>query len=330
MDPSIQDTFGALLTGGLIAMTIYGITTLQVYFYYMTYNDPRALKITVALIWALDTLHSGFMCDSLHQYLITNYANPSAMAEGNWSLISSILVNVILATAVQIFFTVKIHTLCPPRYKWLVSSVIMVIVLAHFAFGLETVAQFYVRRTFKKLKDVKYIAVYPFGITAILGDVVVAAALCILLEQNRSEYADTNHLVTSLIGYAISRCLLTAAVAVVEIAMFMTRPTSFYPYAVDFVIGKLWANAFLASLNQRLSLRERTKDYTLSTGTSTGFQVAPRAFGGTTGATDLTSVNIRMPRGSDLEAASETDNNMDESPQIPLKELRSRESGYVL
>ncbi|KAF9046957.1 hypothetical protein BDZ89DRAFT_67132 [Hymenopellis radicata] len=265
---NIEDTFGAMFIGALITMSIYGITILQAYFYYMTYpEDRKSLKLLVASIVTLDTVHVVFMCHAMHHYLITGFATPAALLDGTWSLYSSILINIIIAFVVQCFFTKRIHYLCPERFRWYMSSIIGFVVVAHFAFGLETVAQFFVIKTFSQLKEVN----------------------------------DTNYLISTLVGYAITRCLLTALIAVVEVVVFVLLPDSFYSFAIDFVIGKLWANSLLASLNSRRSLRDRSKkgSGTSSGDISTAFRVATRSAQNTTGFEHGQISLVRINRSED-------------------------------
>ncbi|PBL03611.1 hypothetical protein ARMGADRAFT_24330 [Armillaria gallica] len=292
---NINDTFGAMLIGALVTMATYGITTLQAYFYFMTYpQDSPAIKSFVGLIWTLDTVHVVFMCHAIHWYLIAGFGNPALLVEGTWSLFSSIMINVIIAFLVQCFFAQRIHGLCPKPYRWWMTSVIGSMVFAHFCFGLETVGQFFVKKEFSRLNEVNFVAVLPFGITAILSDILIAVGLCLLLERSRTNFANTNYLIKTLIGYAITRCLLTSLMAVVEVIVFVTKPTSFYSFAIDFVIGKLWSNSLLASLNSRRSLRDtfNRKD----SGTmSTGFRVASPGLS-TTGAEPGQLNLVRIPR----------------------------------
>lgn len=112
-----------------------------------------------------------------------------------------------------------------------------------------------------------YVAVLPFGITAILSDLLIALGLCFLLRRSRTNSPKTDYLIKILVRYAITRCLLTSLIAVVEVIL---APT-FYSFAIDFVIGKrtsplsstgishlvlVWSNSMLASLNSRRSLRD--------------------------------------------------------------------------
>lgn len=131
----------------------------------------------------------------------------------------------------------------------------MALVIAHFAFGLETAVLSFKETQIDTLQRVILSAIVPFGITAVLSDVCITIALCVLLHGIRSPITETNVLVNTLIVYAINRCLLTAIVTVAEVIIFTINPNSMWYIALDFVMGKLYANSFLASLNSRNSLR---------------------------------------------------------------------------
>ncbi|KAK0204796.1 hypothetical protein DFS33DRAFT_694886 [Desarmillaria ectypa] len=277
---NIDDTFGAMLIGALVTMVTYGITTLQAYFYFMTYpQDSAGIKSFVGLIWTLDTVHVVFMCHAMHWYLIAGFGSPAYLVEGTWSLFSSIMVNVIIGFLVQCFFAQRIHELCPKPYKWWMTSVIGSMVVAHFCFGLET-----------------FVAVLPFGITAILSDILIALGLCLLLERSRTDFANTNYLIKTLIGYAITRCLLTSLMAVVEVIVFVTKPTSFYSFAIDFVIGK-------PSLNSRRSLRD-TFNRKNSGSMSTSFRIGSPGLGTTDAEPGQISL-VRIPRQGESKSSGE-------------------------
>ncbi|KAK0500465.1 hypothetical protein EDD18DRAFT_829397 [Armillaria luteobubalina] len=294
----INNTFGAMLIGA--HYDAFGGKLLQAYFYFITYpQDSHGMKSFVGLIWVLDTIHVLFMCHTMHHYLIAGFGNPAYLVEGTWSLFSSILINVMIASLVQCFFTQRIHELCPKPYRWWMTSVIGSMVFTHICFGLETVGQL---KEFSRLNEVNYVAVLPFAITAIVSDLSIALGLCFLLQRSRTNSANTDHLIKILVRYAITRCLLTSLIAVVEVIAFVTKPTSFYSFAVDFVIGKLWSNSLLASLNSRRSLRDT---FNRKSGTmSTGFRVASPGLN-TTGAEPGQFNLVRIPRHDESKSTDE-------------------------
>ncbi|KAJ3573634.1 hypothetical protein NP233_g2302 [Leucocoprinus birnbaumii] len=219
---------------------------------------------------------------AVHHYLIRGFSEAALLSDGVWSLYASVAVNVLIAFISQSFFTIRIHKLSPDQQKWWISGPIGFLVFAHLCklldkfrahknisaqyygpntgFGMvcriaETIAYFFIKKEFIRLKDITLIAATPFGITAILSDIVIALALCILLHNNKSEFEDTNHIINKLIVYAINRCLLTSIMAVIEVVLFGVTPNPFYTFGIDFVIGKLYANSLLAALNARGSIR---------------------------------------------------------------------------
>lgn len=76
-----------------------------------------------------------------------------------------------------------------------------------------------VMNNFSKITYLKYDCVIPFGVFAILSDIIIAATLVVLLRRNRSEFEDTNSLIKRLIVYAVNRCVLTSYVGLVSYAL---------------------------------------------------------------------------------------------------------------
>ncbi|OCB89250.1 hypothetical protein A7U60_g3618 [Sanghuangporus baumii] len=344
----LTGTFGISYIGAMVALVLYGITTLQSYLYYMYYpKDRPSLKLLVAFIWTLETVQIALVCHSLYHYLVRdhlnavhkddfihqlcgwkviNYSNPLALGVGIWSLFTSILVNVIISTTVQLFFA-ELADFSPSVSKgmWWLTAFLTLTILAHFALGLETVIlllklkllskipsitynaalPFSITAVFpdvliafslcyflhsvksgfrgtnallntlmvyavnrcllttlklkllSKIPSITYNAALPFSITAVFPDVLIAFSLCYFLHSVKSGFRGTNALLNTLMVYAVNRCLLTTVVVIVEVIVFKVLPDSFYYLAIDFCVGKLYANTLLATLNTRQVLRGR-------------------------------------------------------------------------
>ncbi|KAF9069248.1 hypothetical protein BDP27DRAFT_1421219 [Rhodocollybia butyracea] len=289
--PPANDTFGAMLICALVAMSLYGITTLQTYFYFFNYGlDHIGTKALVGVVWALDTVHSALMCFAMYQYLIVGCVHPEIFESGLW-LVCSIKTRLFLfkvppegrylaLSPVTIHFSMFLHkthpylphsVVSPPSSKSLISVPIACIVVCHFAFGIDTVIRFSIKKKFALLSEVTDDTVIPFGIFAILSDISIAFALVLLLRRKRSGFEDTNSLIKKLVAYAINRCILTSVLAVLQVILFMSFPNSMYAFAFDFIIGKLYVNSLLASLNSRKSLRRKKSPGVGSTRSSTRF-----------------------------------------------------------
>lgn len=256
--PTLDSTFGAILIGVVVSAILYGMTNIQTILYFSRYpNDAESTKTFVAIIWMLDTFHVALILKAIYYYLITNFSDSDGLQaiDGHWSLYVSVIVNLLTSLLVQTFFTVQIFHLCSRRLRYPVTFGIAILIVAHFAFGIETVSLLFINKQLNKLSDIILIAPLPLAVFAVLSDVAIAAGLCVLLHGSRSAFTHTNALITTLIGYAINRCLLTSIVAIIEVIVLLVSPRSFWFLALDFTAGKLWANSMLASLNNRKALR---------------------------------------------------------------------------
>ncbi|THH20393.1 hypothetical protein EUX98_g8591 [Antrodiella citrinella] len=89
---SINNTLGALYVGNVLVAIFFGITSAQVFLYFMRNpKDKLIYKIAVAVLWMIDTLHLVFVTHAGYHYGIINYGNPVALLTISWSLIGQVV-----------------------------------------------------------------------------------------------------------------------------------------------------------------------------------------------------------------------------------------------
>ncbi|KIK28346.1 hypothetical protein PISMIDRAFT_674077 [Pisolithus microcarpus 441] len=256
---AIPDGFGSALMGGLVSTLLYGITNLQIYLYFMHYEDGLAMKVLVSVIWILDTLHISFVCHILYYYLITNYGVPTSLDYIIWSLPASVLVNVFVVSIVQCFFARQIYRRMSYKNQKGTGSQQILFVLAQFGFGIETVILEFINRNASVQTQITYYDVTPAWATIVVAEVLITVSLCVLLYDSNSRsvlFPRTKRLVNTLIIYAVNRCLLTSLVAIADLVIAIEVQDT-WSIGLDFVIGKLYANSLLASLNSRERVRSQ-------------------------------------------------------------------------
>ncbi|KAI6166223.1 hypothetical protein EDD17DRAFT_44296 [Pisolithus thermaeus] len=233
------------------------------YVYYMHYpEDAATIKFLVAAIWILDTLHVSFMCHALYYYLITNYGVTASLEYIIWSFQASVLMNLLVILVVQFFFAHKIHYFCRRRLRWLLIPPIILFILAQIGFGMWIFVLLLVDNKTSMLTRTWYYGVTPSTAAGALADILITVSLCVFLYDSgsRSEVPRTKSLVSGLIAYAVNRCLLTLLVVISQMAANADQQPA-WTMALDFIIGKLYANSLLGSLNAR--------QYLLSQGSGT-------------------------------------------------------------
>ncbi|KAI6104365.1 hypothetical protein F5141DRAFT_187409 [Pisolithus sp. B1] len=237
---------------------LYGITILA-YVYYMHYSeDTFTIKLLVAAIWTLNTLHVSFMCHVLYHYLITNYGKSNSLNYLIWSLPASVLMDIFMISAIQCFFVHQIYCLCRPRVKWLVTAPIMLFVLAQFGLGIGTTVLELINHGRGVLKQITYYDVTPAWAIIVVAEVLITVSLCVVFYGSSSGpvFSRTKRLLNTLIIYAVNRCLLTSLVAIADLVV-TNEVKDTWAIGLNFILGKLYANSFLASLNSREHLRSK-------------------------------------------------------------------------
>jgi len=89
-------------------------------------------------------------------------------------------------------------------------------------------------------------------------DIIITAWLCYFLRAIRRSAASTTmiHVVDTLTLYTLENGSLTCVATTASLICWLTMPRNLVFLGLHFVIGKLYANSLLASLNTRKELRE--------------------------------------------------------------------------
>ncbi|KAI6103228.1 hypothetical protein EDD17DRAFT_1762815 [Pisolithus thermaeus] len=244
MGTSEAESFGPALIGGLVSAMLYGVTTLQSYVYYLNDSeDALTIKFLVAIVWILDTLHILFMSHALYYYLITGYGVPTSFEYIVWSLPVRIP-NFLLHTEK---FPSLGHGSGECNRDFCSPMLLCASNLSPF-----------VNHEVSIVTQITFYAVTPVMTIMGLAEVVITMSLCILLYDRGSGSAlpRTKRLLNTLIIYAVNRCLLILLAAAAILAVVLAAQDMWF-LALSLVIGKLYANSLLASLNSREHLRSQ-------------------------------------------------------------------------
>ncbi|KAH9929457.1 uncharacterized protein B0H18DRAFT_1117486 [Fomitopsis serialis] len=84
----LDNILGAQFIGIILSTILYGVTCLQAYLYYTQYSkgDSLRLKLFVALVVALDTLHVALISTAYYYYTVTNFGDYVALQRVTWSI----------------------------------------------------------------------------------------------------------------------------------------------------------------------------------------------------------------------------------------------------
>ncbi|KAF7352523.1 MFS general substrate transporter [Mycena venus] len=260
MAADIGPTFGALLLGILIASTAYGMTIVQTYIYFDRFpNDAMIVKITVWLLFVLETFHTAIGWHLIYYYLIPNFGNLGTLLElPLWSLSAIVALTHTMEFIRHCFYARRVFFLS--GHAVIIPMVILVLATIGGGFGIVIVVT--VEHTI--LANI-HSTIYSWGVTSIVAitcaDIVITVSSIYYLKKGkRGTYAQTKSLLDKLMLWTGSTGMITSAISLAFLGAFIGAPDALVYLALDQILTRVYVNTLLATLNFRTVLRGRAME----------------------------------------------------------------------
>ncbi|KZT73444.1 hypothetical protein DAEQUDRAFT_762344 [Daedalea quercina L-15889] len=250
---SIFSSLGPLLLGGLVSLFLSGVVSMQTVLYTSVYHtDTMWLRIFVYGIWLLDLLHSTFVCISNWDYLIANWAEENIQDWIPWSIGGTVMLTALMTFIVQCFFAWRVHTVSQSR--WWITIILAAVAAGRLIAALVSTAYMIRVQSYVAFRrDVGWVFTLGLTLSALL-DILVASSLCYYLRKRRSAFASMDAIINTLTFYTIQNGSLTFVTTFISLILWVTVDNLIF-LGLHFAITKLYANAFLSTLNARKTLR---------------------------------------------------------------------------
>ncbi|KZP05045.1 hypothetical protein FIBSPDRAFT_1054306 [Athelia psychrophila] len=267
--PKFDNTLGALLIGGLLAMSLWGITSAQTATYFSNQGSetPLISKLVVSALWILDTADTALTCHILYYYLVSNFLNPLAMASPVWSILIHVLITSITDFFIRCLFARRIFRLSHENY--ILTAGIVVISVMDLTCGIIITIKGFQMSSFADLSAFSKLFYLNFA-AGFSGDLYVAFVLSYYLYTSRTGYTRTDTLIKTLIMYSINTVggyiadrlhgvlgAITALDAFMGMFFYIIMPTNFIFITFYLMLSKIYVNSYLATLNAREHLFEK-------------------------------------------------------------------------
>ncbi|KAF9449963.1 hypothetical protein P691DRAFT_811418 [Macrolepiota fuliginosa MF-IS2] len=247
----LRPTYGAMFIGVLFAIFFQGILSVQVYDYYTNFpEDPRRIKIFVALLWILDLIHLVLIAYSIYYYLILNWGNTPALFQMIPSLSSHLFLVGISTLLSQMFFLFRIWIFSKKNVY--IAIPVLMGVLTTFGLIIATYA--------KVLQGSGLISgTVPLFVAGAATDLMIAVLVCYYIRR-RSEGSRGMRLTRTLVGqvirYTVATSALTSFLVLGCLTTYLAAPYTFIFIALHFSSGRTYSIAVLVTLNARRKFRE--------------------------------------------------------------------------
>jgi len=254
----IRDTYGAVFIGLLVSTVLYGVTIIQIWLYCWNYRsrDSTALIAFIAFLFFLDTLHTILCTYSVYWYLILNFGNVANLDIDMWAINIQADVGALTGYLVQLFYARRVYIMSK---NVVVSVIIAVLGGIYFGLGFVFTAKAYSLKRFSRYGGLTWVTCVGMS-AATLADILIALSMCWYLYRRRTGFVKTDSMIMTMMSYSINSGLLTSILATGMLVSFVALRRTLVWEVFFWLMGKCYVNSFLAMLNNRDTLRERSSE----------------------------------------------------------------------
>ncbi|KAJ7160457.1 hypothetical protein C8R46DRAFT_1108168 [Mycena filopes] len=259
---TLDNTLGAIVIGFAAACVVFGVLMTQVWTYFSRYqSDSLVYKFLVAVILLLEAADQAFIGHAVYFYTVTSAGNPLALATGSttWSIILQQAVGSIVGGIVKCCFATRVYRFSDRNVY--ITGFIVLLALGQLGVALVFTIDAFQLHTIPDVFGLKALATISLGLGC-FTDVVTAASLCFFLWRMRTNHKSaTNSLILRLVADSINTGILTTAVSLSTLLLFNFLTGNLIFAATYFMLSKLYAVSFLATLNARRVVHGRGTDH---------------------------------------------------------------------
>ncbi|KAN0080171.1 hypothetical protein V8E55_009737 [Tylopilus felleus] len=281
------------LIGTFLGLILYGITCMQAFFYFRTYeHDTWRLKLTVVFLVLLETAHAAMTMWVIDDYLVAHYADIQTLESATWMSVLTYTLGLLIDFYVYLYFTWRIWLFT--KSKWIVGLMTLLsisrtaisIVSTVFSLSKPTWDNYLTTyRTLLVVGNTLFIVGDTFSACVMAYHLAQFRSWAQALPRNRPRRIDS--LLNRLLMFAVATGALTSFVDLITLILTLSETPSLAFLSTILVQTRLYANSLLASLNIRNATSRSYDD------TSTPLELPP--------------ISLRFARPSDLSSISEQD-----------------------
>ncbi|KAH9066143.1 hypothetical protein EDB87DRAFT_689181 [Lactarius vividus] len=247
--PDIKRLASPLLFGPLFNWALYGVLCIQLYVY--SYNfpkDKRSVKFLAYFVFLLETAQTALNGADAYYWFVDGFGNVEHLGDSHFAPIDIPIFTAIISLVVQGYFCYRIWVLSR-RSSWICGII-----------AISTVTQSVgaVWAGIKSLMVGKYAVgkagVYIWSISSVTADILIAVAMTLLLRRTSGKLC--NFVLVRVIRLTIETNALTASALVTTLVLYVAFPNDVYYAYTSEIIGKLYSNTLLVSLNNRIYFRD--------------------------------------------------------------------------
>ncbi|PBK60819.1 hypothetical protein ARMSODRAFT_965742 [Armillaria solidipes] len=248
---------GPLLISCFLGLILYGILCDQVYIYYISFpNDNLASKTVIYVLWLTETVQTVIDIYDTFDMFCYDFGNLSGLDNVHLTWFTLPILTGFVGCIAQLFYAWRMYKFSK-KARWL-CIILSVIAFTQFTAAICCGIQIRNNGHYsnpQKNSKVRVTAIIWLG-GSVLCDTAIALCMTYVLSRAQTGLKSTQILLSRLIRLTIETGTITAAIAAVHMALFLSYNRD-YPIVPANCLIKMYANTVLAVCNSRMTRRIR-------------------------------------------------------------------------
>ncbi|KAJ7352094.1 hypothetical protein DFH08DRAFT_857934 [Mycena albidolilacea] len=247
---TLDNTLGAVFIGVVLSCILFGVSALQVYYYYHYYpHDSLLHKASVALLWVLDATHLSLMIYSSYHYGVRGFGQYAGLNVVIWPVKLLVAINVVVILLVQSLYAYRVWLL-GGYHHGVLGYLVAGVVLGGFAIGIVLAYETYTVSSWTNTGDIAWAVESSFAASTMI-DIVISVAMCYYLRKSKGMESRLNSRISTLMQYTLSCGVFTSACSIACLFTFILMQNNLVFLALSFLLTRLYVNSFMAMMNAR-------------------------------------------------------------------------------
>ncbi|KAJ3993412.1 hypothetical protein F5050DRAFT_1781958 [Lentinula boryana] len=251
---SYSSTLGMLEIGVVISSILFGILTMQTYYYQKNYSqDLPWIKYGLVFgIWFIELVHTICIAHAIYFYSVIHFGDAEAFDGWPVSLAIAVVCHGIVAVLVQGFFAYRIARFTGHLCIVLVPcfSVMIFELVSDIVIGVEmaTVAQ---QSHIPFQDNWEWLILTVLCLRTTLDVLISGTFVYRLIKLRNIVSEDTLAVIDKLILWSIETGLILSLISILIIICYTTIPENYTWVMLYMILPRLFSNTMLANLNSR-------------------------------------------------------------------------------
>ncbi|KAK0430846.1 hypothetical protein EV421DRAFT_2090548 [Armillaria borealis] len=224
-------------------LLLLGMIFVQYYMYFIKYQRRDKLWIRI-FVYALLLVNVGgtvlYMVD-MYMALILNFGNA---ARSTWHS----ALTAIMAGAVQLFFAWRVKVLTS---SWISASSVCFTALLAVAGGIATAAEANAQQAVTDFQTFKITVIIWLVSSCVCDFLITGALVWYLYRGHKTGFEQSDELMDRIIRLTVQTGLITSICAMLDLITFLAIASPNVHIIFTGMLGKLYTNALMSSLNAR-------------------------------------------------------------------------------